>query len=94
LKQHQSGLFVPALPADKVKVIENLKMGTVNKIFLEFETPFWDLENAGIMFLNSGDELDNQVLDETNWVRHLLGFDAVLNLPNMLVGWIAGPASK
>ncbi len=94
MKRYQSGLFVPALPADKVKVIETLKMGTVNKIFLEFETPFWDLENAGIMFLNSGDELDNQVLDETNWVRHLLGFDAVLNLPNMLVGWIAGPASK
>ena len=61
MKQHQSGLFVPELPEDKVEVIKTLKMGTVNKIFLEFEEPFWDLENPGIMFLNTGDALDEKV---------------------------------
>ena len=56
LKQHQSGLFVPELPAEKVKVIDTLKFGSVDKIFLEFESPFWDLKDPGIMFLWSADE--------------------------------------
>jgi hypothetical protein len=94
LKQHQSGLFVPQLPEDKVKVINALKYGTTDKIFLEFEKPFWDMEDPGYMFLWSGDELDGTQIDEKDWVRHLLGFDAVLKQPNMLVGWIAGLPAK
>ncbi len=43
----QAELFDPELPEDKVEVIDTVQMGTVNKIFLEFESPFWDLENPG-----------------------------------------------
>jgi len=61
---------------------------------LEFEEPFWDLEEPGYMFLWSGDELDDTQIDEKNWVHNLLGFDAVLRQPNMLVGWITGLPAK
>jgi hypothetical protein len=58
---------MPALPADKVKVINTLKMGTMDKIFLQFEKPFWDLQYPGLMFLhtpntvNPNDFFDNIV---------------------------------
>ena len=94
MKQHQSGLFVPPLPEEKVKVIETLKMGAVNKIFLEFENPFWDLKNPGFMFLWSGDELEETVVEDEDWVRHVIGFDAVLKQPNMLLGWISGQPAR
>ena len=94
LKQHHSGLFVPQLPENKVKVIDTLKMGVADKIFLKFEEPFWDLEDPGIQLLWSGDEIDGQQINATNWVHHIIGFDAVQNQPNMLIGWISGPPAK
>ena len=92
LKQHQSGLFVPQLPEDKVNVIKTLKFGTTDKIFLEFEEDFWDA--TGIQFLWNGDELDSTQFDEKNWIHNLIGFDVVQNQPKMLVGWMAGLAAK
>jgi spermine oxidase len=92
LKQHQSGLFVPQLPEEKVKVINALKFGTTDKIFLDFAEPFWGEE--GMQFLWNGDELDSTTFDEENWIRSVIGFDAVQNQPNMLVGWVAGLPAK
>ena len=70
-------------------------MGIVNKIFLEFEKPFWDQKNPGFMFLHAGDELNkNTLVDEKNWLQEVIGFDAVMKQPNMLVGWMSGPSAK
>jgi len=69
-------------------------MGTVNKIFLEFEQPFWDLTNPGLQFLHTGDELSTFQANASDWIREVIGFDAVMNQPNMLIGWISGPAAK
>ena len=94
MKRYQSGLFVPSLPEEKVKVIDTLKFGTTDKIFLEFEKPFWDEKDPGFMFLWSGDANDDEVVDEKNWVRQILGFDGVLRQANMLLGWISGQPAK
>jgi len=40
--QTNSVKFNPALPAAKLKAIKNLKMGLLNKLFLEFPKVFWD----------------------------------------------------
>ena len=69
-------------------------MGTVNKIFLEFEKPFWDLTNPGLMFLHTGDELSTFKPNASDWLREVIGFDAVMNQPNMLIGWMSGSAAK
>jgi spermine oxidase len=75
-----------------VKVINTLKFGTTDKIFLEFEEDFWD--ETGIQFLWTGDELDSTKFDKKNWVHYVLGFDVVQNQPKMLVGWMAGLPAK
>ena len=97
LQKHHEDLFDPDLPQEKVETINAFKMGTVNKIFLEFEEPFpWDEENPGFQFLHAGDEKETNtdVRDENYWLREIIGFDAVMNQPNMLVGWMSGQAAK
>ena len=42
LKRHAQRMFRPLLPRDKMAAIQLLGYGTVNKLFLEFEKPFWD----------------------------------------------------
>ena len=42
LKRHAHTMFRPLLPTDKMAAIQRMGFGTVNKIFLQFETPFWD----------------------------------------------------
>jgi len=75
-------------------VINLLKLGAADKIFLEFEEPFWDLANPGFQFLWNGDEVYSQQINASNWVHYVSGFDSIINQPNMLLGWIAGPPAK
>jgi hypothetical protein len=48
----------------------------------------------GYQFLHAGDESGTGEVDEKDWLRQIIGFDAVMNQPNMLIGWIAGPPAK
>jgi monoamine oxidase len=41
LKKFHKTLFTPELPEIKKNAIEGFSIGTVNKIFMEFEKPFW-----------------------------------------------------
>ena len=40
--QSGSVKFTPGLPAAKLEAMKHLKMGLLNKLFLEFPTVFWD----------------------------------------------------
>ncbi|XP_069741410.1 peroxisomal N(1)-acetyl-spermine/spermidine oxidase [Narcine bancroftii] len=42
LKEHCETFFCPPLPPSKINSIQKLGFGTNNKIFLEFEEPFWE----------------------------------------------------
>lgn len=41
LKKNYKTLFTPELPQWKINAIDNIGYGTLEKIFLEFEKPFW-----------------------------------------------------
>lgn len=76
LKKHQSSFLSPPLPLHKLHSIQRMGFGTNNKIFLEFEQPFWD-EDCELIYLVWENEtrLADVVSDvKMSWIRKLTGF--------------------
>ncbi|KAL1432135.1 hypothetical protein MTO96_013471 [Rhipicephalus appendiculatus] len=93
LKRHLDDMFQPKLPEKKRQALRGIGFGTINKIFLIFEQPFWDTGAEGFQLV----WLDGDSEDTTNpdwWVRGISGFDLVYENPNVLVGWIGGKAAE
>lgn len=94
LKQNQETMFSPSLPDDKKFAIEKLGISTTDKIFLEFEEPFWSPECNSIQCVWEDEaELEQPVYPEELWYKKICSFD-VLYPPerygHMLSGWICG----
>ncbi|XP_064631276.1 spermine oxidase-like [Lineus longissimus] len=100
LKQNANSMFHPPLPKRKMDALKGIGFGTVDKIFLEFEKPFWEEHCDGMHFVWSGDEpfqldcIDAEQDVDREWYKSLLGFQTVTNHPNILLGWIAGTAAR
>ncbi|NXT94037.1 PAOX oxidase, partial [Anhinga rufa] len=99
LKEHHQDFFQPPLPERKAEAIRRLGFGTNNKIFLEFEQPFWE-PHQQLLELVWEDEspLEEPSADlEANWFKKLIGF-VVLQPPeqhgHVLCGFIAGKESE
>uniref|UniRef100_A0A8C5NRP4 Amine oxidase domain-containing protein n=1 Tax=Junco hyemalis TaxID=40217 RepID=A0A8C5NRP4_JUNHY len=79
--------------------IRNLGFGTNNKIFLEFEQPFWEPEQQLLEVVWEDESpLEEPDADlEANWFKKLIGF-VVLQPPeqhgHVLCGFIAGKESE
>ncbi|KAG7511777.1 peroxisomal N(1)-acetyl-spermine/spermidine oxidase-like [Solea senegalensis] len=95
LKRHHSTLFSPPLPPHKLKSIGKVGFGTCNKIYVEFESPWWD-SHCEVIYLLWKDEWDLSVQRSDiskSWMRKIGGF---IVLPpsernsHILCGWIAG----
>uniref|UniRef100_A0A8C9JU34 Spermine oxidase n=1 Tax=Panthera tigris altaica TaxID=74533 RepID=A0A8C9JU34_PANTA len=94
LDRQYTSFFPPGLPTEKVAAIHRLGIGTTDKIFLEFEEPFWGPECNSIQFVWE-DEAESGTLTYPPelWYRKICGFD-VLYPPerygHVLSGWICG----
>lgn len=92
LKDRHEAMFSPPLPDDKVHAIEKLGIGTTNKIFLEYEQPFWSPECNSIQLVWEEEQGEAQHPEE-QWYKKICSFD-VLYPPqrygHMLSGWICG----
>ncbi|XP_028982701.1 peroxisomal N(1)-acetyl-spermine/spermidine oxidase-like [Betta splendens] len=99
LKRHCSTLFSPSLPANKLQSIQNLGFGTCNKIYVEFESPWWDAD-CDVIYLVWKDEEDftDKVSDiSKNWIRKMSAFTVLKpseSHSHVLCGWIAGHESE
>ncbi|XP_066180411.1 peroxisomal N(1)-acetyl-spermine/spermidine oxidase [Sylvia atricapilla] len=99
LKERYQEFFQPPLPERKAQAICNLGFGTNNKIFLEFEQPFWEPEQQLLEVVWEDESpLEEPSADlEANWFRKLIGF-VVLQPPeqhgHVLCGFIAGKESE
>lgn len=51
LKETHTTLFTPQLPFSNSNSIKNLHFGTVNKIIMEFNVPFWNEEFSGFTLI-------------------------------------------
>lgn len=95
LKHRHLSMFEPHLSAEKINSIEGLSIGTVDKIYLEFDEPFWTQDWQGFSLLWTAEAL--QMIREscdTEWLEHVFGFYTVNYQPNVLCGWITGPAAR
>ncbi|CAK6436042.1 unnamed protein product [Pipistrellus nathusii] len=98
LKEHLDTFFQPPLPAEKAEAIRKMGFGTNNKIFLEFEEPFWepDCEHIQVVWEDTSPLEDTADPMQDAWVKKLIGF---LVLPSfesshVLCGFIAGLESE
>ncbi|RMC11812.1 hypothetical protein DUI87_11938 [Hirundo rustica rustica] len=99
LKERHQEFFQPPLPDRKAQAIRSLGFGTNNKIFLEFEQPFWEPEQQLLEVVWEDESpLEEPSADlEANWFKKLIGF-VVLQPPeqhgHVLCGFIAGKESE
>lgn len=97
LKKCHLSIFEPLLPQRKMNSIENMGFGTVNKIFVEYDQPFWDKDWEGISFFWQPDQLKEISKEDpvnAEWLKNIIGFYTVSFQPNILCGWISGDAAR
>lgn len=86
LKTYHQGLFTPRLPQPKIDIIERMGFGGINKIFLIFDSKWWNVNGFQLVW--------NKNCKESGWVRWISGFDDIGSNLNILVGWIGGVGAK
>lgn len=95
LKEQHLSLFEPHLSADKIRSIDGLAIGTVDKIFLEFDKPFWTDGWEGFSLLWKTDALQTvRENSSSRWLEDVFGFYTVNYQPNVLCGWISGLSAR
>lgn len=58
LKHNSPTLFQPSLPDDKLRSMQKLGFGVVNKVQLQYNQPFWESDWKGIRLLWDCDSVD------------------------------------
>ncbi|XP_029926477.1 peroxisomal N(1)-acetyl-spermine/spermidine oxidase [Myripristis murdjan] len=99
LKKHHATLFRPPLPLHKLHSVQRIGFGTNNKIYAEFDSPWWDADCEVIYLVWEDEEnLVDQVPDiQTSWIKKLFGFTVLKpteRYGHVLCGWIAGHESE
>ncbi|XP_078264161.1 spermine oxidase [Rhinoraja longicauda] len=94
LKKYHETIFHPHLPEEKVSAIRMLGISTTDKIFLEFEEPFWSPECNSIRFVWEDDaESESPAYPHDLWYKKICGFDVLYpaeRYGHVLSGWICG----
>lgn len=90
LKERYQTLFNPALPLVKKNAIQGLSLGTVDKLYLEFEKSFWPEGWQGFSLLWEQEDIDEVRQMKDSWLQDVFGFYIVDYQPNVLCGWISG----
>uniref|UniRef100_A0A182S949 Amine oxidase n=1 Tax=Anopheles maculatus TaxID=74869 RepID=A0A182S949_9DIPT len=94
LKERYQTLFTPDLPPIKRNAIQGLTIGTVNKLFLEFDKPFWAKGWQGLSLIWNQTDLEEVRKMPDSWMEDVFGFYIVDYQPNVLCGWISGKNAR
>lgn len=96
LKERHLTLFDPLLPSDKFDSIDGMSFGTVDKIYLEYDQPFWNENWSQAAILWLPEQLKEIREDPVNgdWLDGLVTFHRVSFQPNILCTWITGPKAR
>ncbi|XP_053664032.1 spermine oxidase-like [Anopheles marshallii] len=88
--------FDPPLPDPKRNAIEGLYIGTIDKMFLEFEEPFWPQDSSwhGFGLLWEANDLEQLRLDDRQWLESVCAFFVPDRTERLLVAWIYGQDAR
>ena len=94
MKEKSREIFDPPLPSHKLKAIDRLMFGTVNKIFLEYERPFLNPAVSEVLFLWDDERLKAEEKKDISktWFRKIYAFTKISEV--LLLGWISGKAAE
>ncbi|XP_043266525.1 uncharacterized protein [Venturia canescens] len=93
LKADHEKLFNPPLPETKVNAIKTIGFGSVAKIYLIYDEPWWPLTDS-VMSLDFywTDEDRKKVADnpEQSWLLGVFGIITIEHKPGLLCCWVTG----
>ncbi|KAI9562668.1 hypothetical protein GHT06_010122 [Daphnia sinensis] len=89
LKRSHDKIFHPPLPPLKVKAIETIGFGKVEKVFVEFDQPFWEPGFGGVKLAWTAEDLAEKLLPR-DWYKVICSFEEVYRQPNVLAAWVSG----
>lgn len=92
LKHNASTMFSPPLSAEKLEVIKKVGFGTVDKIFIEFERPFWPKDSSGYSLVWRSSHAKEE--SSHQWYKAIFGLYTVPFATNVLCGWIGGAEAR
>lgn len=90
LRERIDTLFEPKLPNSKYLAANNLGFGTVNKIWIRFDEPWWDADFTGFTLQWMRKDLEELRASENSWLEDVFGFFTVSHQPDVLLGWVVG----
>jgi hypothetical protein len=99
LKENINNLIEPIsyVPNEKRLAVSRLGFGTINKIFLFYNEPFWSahLKLINMIWIPDNkdfylDKLIYRNSNKRNWLEDICKFEVVDSYPNALSAWIAG----
>lgn len=89
LKAHAKHLFHPRLPQRKLEAINAFGFGSLLKIFLVYDKPFWTKNTTSLMPI-----FVEGCSSESYLSKELHTFEVLDWNPNVLVGWLSGDGPK
>ncbi|XP_055531185.1 spermine oxidase-like [Wyeomyia smithii] len=90
LQKRWKSLFSPELTKSKVRAIQGLHFGTVDKVFLEFDHPFWIARGNVFRLLWKQPDLEIIRASQYKWVEGVTTFFCVDSNPRVLAAWLVG----
>lgn len=97
LKCQHKTLFTPSLPSQKITAIQKYGFGTLGKIFLKFDNPFWPVNNSDFLsysFLWTDADKKEIMGNDKAWLLGIMSFSKVDAFPNLLEAFYAGALMK
>ena len=88
--------FIPGLSPQKLKAIQLVGFGTIDKIFVEFTFPWITTtkSNLYLYFLHPESISYTKIEAEKDWTRFILGVYHVIDQPKVASFWLAGYGAK
>ncbi|CAK1541058.1 unnamed protein product [Leptosia nina] len=93
LKKNHKNFFNPPLPKKKVEAIQNINTGTINKIVIKFNEPWWPKKPSFFKFEWTDDDVAKIPLQDS-WITQIFGASSPSGCRKSLILWVRGTAAE